>query len=371
MNSFLDLHSDSDYRNINRPYYTGTWEYTNIKIDRFIPFQFISTGSDALLIQTEDTAGTLANISSGFEYPTPASPLVNWTKSGGGSWSNGYFGQIVGGTVDNGGKMTSDPMTLTANRPYVMYVDPATNNGTYSIKLLKGAVVIVNDLINQSGHNYFVLAATGSDYTVEIENQTGTSTVQTHTPTILTTSIGHSGSYWWYTGAQLISTTLTDILRLRITCGADIFYSDWCEAASASVGWAGKTKIAISSSYDYGGIKYVLGYTQYMYKNATVRRAPKAEIEITGDKLNGSIIEEKKTTAVRYKIIMKCTESEYEGLVHAMGGTLTITDQTGKSYTAVNIELSDPTWYRSNGIVELSFVDSANINTWTMNNSAL
>ncbi|GAF73169.1 unnamed protein product, partial [marine sediment metagenome] len=119
------------------------------------------------------------------------------------------------------------------------------------------------------------------------------------------------------------------------------------------------------------GVKYVDGYEQYMYKAASVRRDPQAEIEILGDTLNGERINEKITSAVRYTMRMKCTETEYEALVHAMGGTISIDDGDGKTYDAQNVALANPDMSRTNGIVELTFVDGNNINVWTLNNSDL
>jgi len=236
----------------------------------------------------------------------------------------------------------------------------------YTVSLYKGVSLVSSYSLTVQFRKWVEIDDTGSDYTVKIAYSGGGDSITTHTPTFGDSTIAASGSYKWYTGGQL-SSTVSGIFRLKVATQSETYYSDWCDPC----GFTDKIKISLSSSYDYGRIKYVGGYEQWMYKNATVRRAPKAEIEITGDKLNGAIVEEKKTTAIRYKITMKCTESEYEGLVHAMGGTLEITDQTGKTYDAVNIELSDPTWYRANGVIELSFIDDNNINVWTMNNSNL
>lgn len=369
MNSFLDLHIDADYRNINRPYYKGTWEYVNIASTYLIPFQFTSSGSDSITVETEDTDGNFEDITLGFINSQAANLVTLMTKTGGGTWS--AAGAVISaGTIDTGGYMTSNTFTLTAGVGYYLTMLPAYDTGDMEMKLQKNSVDQWSKTIDPwVGEEYFTVDETDSDYSFVLINSSGAGSncTATNTPFLYTSDIVRSGDYWWYDGSQLVSTTLEGILRLRITVGADIFYSDWCDVC----GFDDKMKLTISSSYDYGGIKYVGGYEQWMYKNATVRRAPKAEIEVLGDKLNGAITEEKKTSAVRYKIAMKCTEAEYEALVHAMGGTLEIVDQTGKTYTAVNIELTDPTWYHSNGIVELSFVDSGNINIWTRNNTTL
>lgn len=366
MNSFLDLHSSADYRNTNRPYYTSTWEYVNVATNYLIPFQFTSSGSDSITIETEDTDGNFTDITTGFLNTAAANLVTSLSKGGGGTWAVSSGATIAAGTIDISGYMTSNTFTLTAGVGYYLSMLPAYDPGDMEMILQKGAAGQWSKTIDPwAGEEYFTVDETGSDYRFVLINSSGdwSNCTALNTIYLYTSDMVRSGNYWWYNGSQITS-TLSDIFRLRITCGADIFYSDWCDTC----GFTDKTRIKIASSYDYGGIKYADGYEQWIYKDATVRRAPKAEIEIVGDKLNGEIIEEKKTTAIRYTIKMKCTESEYEALVHAMGGTLTITDQTGKTYAAVNIELSDPTFYRSNGIVELSFIDSNNINKWTMNN---
>ena len=130
-------------------------------------------------------------------------------------------------------------------------------------------------------------------------------------------------------------------------------------------------KIKVTSDVDYGGVKYADEWGQWLFKKATVQRSPRVEFTQVGDEVNGKLIVEKSTSAVRYVVRMKVTESEFEALVHAVNGTLEVTDQTGKVFNAENVELSDPTWYQSNGIAELTFIDSNNINVHTLNNSEL
>jgi hypothetical protein len=130
-------------------------------------------------------------------------------------------------------------------------------------------------------------------------------------------------------------------------------------------------KFKLSSTVDYGGVKYVDGFEQWIYKDASVRRSPRAEIEITAEQRNGVRIDEKKVSTVRYLSKMKVTESEYAAFVHSAGGDIEITDYTGKVYAVKGLELSDPTWHRGNGILELSFMDENNVSVWTLNNTAL
>jgi len=175
--------------------------------------------------------------------------------------------------------------------------------------------------------------------------------------------------YHWYDGSTLSisGSNFTDIFRFKLTHNSVDYFTDWIDPCE----YDNLAKVKISSSYDYGGKKYVDGFVQYMYKGATVRRSPQAQIEIIGDTLNGKRINEKITSAVKYSMKMKCTEPEFEALVHGMGGTIEITDGDGKVYDAQNVELSNPSWNEGNGIVELGFVDGNNINVWNRNNSAL
>lgn len=368
MNSFLDLHSSADYRNTNRPYYTGTWEYIHVGTDRLIPFQFVASGSDLTITRIESDGSESVNTTS---FHAAFGKVTSWTHTGtGGHSSSGS--QLLTWTPDPGDYWTSNNFSCTAGESLRLSLDPDEfeNSALVAAQVRKGAVSVASMTMASDGVLYYTIPTTGTDYNIVIIcTTTGIEMVSSNYPSARISTIYNSGNYWWYNGGALSSSPANadPIFRIKIVCGASTFYSDWMEADV----FTGKTKITLSSSYDYGGIKYTGGYTQWMYKDATVRRSPRAEIEVTGDRLNGAIIEEKKVSAIRYKLTMKCTESEYEGLVHAMGGTLTITDDTGRVYNAVNVEMSDPTWFRGNGVVELSFVDSNNINIWTYNNSSL
>ena len=367
MNNFLELHSSADYRNTNRPYYTGTWEMIHIASDYLIPFQFSCSSSDVLTIEAIRTDGTAFDMTTRFWGDTLIDTM---TKTGGGTWSVIADFVMTPGTIDNGGFMTSNTMTLTAGQSYYIevvasaYDDPA---GMDVILLKAAAEIWTEDLGSWDGAKYFTVDATGSDYTIKIVSADGTNECLVNNAIVVYPStITNSPPYWWYDGGQLTG-SIPSTFYLRITCGADIFYSDWMDVCT----FTGKLKYKISSEFDYGGIKYDEGYEQWIYKNASVRRAPRAEIEQTGSQRNGVLILEKSVSAVRYKMSMKCTETEYEAFVHSIGGTVEVTDQTGKVYAPTNIEINDPQWFRSNGIVEISFIDENNVNIWTKNNSSL
>ena len=131
-------------------------------------------------------------------------------------------------------------------------------------------------------------------------------------------------------------------------------------------------KYTISSSVDYGGLKYdSASWSQYVWKSANVRRSPSVEVTQIGEEKNGQFIPEKRTSAVRYSVKMKATEQEFEAFVHSISGNVTIIDQTGYSFVTNKKEISDPSWYYSNGIIEITFVDEGNVNVYTLNNTAL
>ena len=362
-----------------REYHTGTWEYINVASDYLIPFQWTG-GSDSYgkhTITSIDTDGAGTDITAKFYG---AELMTSWSLTGTGTW-NTTAPQFTCTSTVAADIITSNSFTLTSGHVLKFYINLAnfSNKEDWNLYIKKGAATVYTKTgfdtwttLWGDGYIYFISAATGSDYTVVIECDESSRTVTTTTATGNQSLVVRSGLYYWYPGSQLTSGSFSNIFRLKIehyygVSSAYTYYSDWIDPC----GFTGKAKIKVSSSYDYGGIKYAAGYVQYMYKAATIRRDPKAEITITGDSLNGERQNEKITAAVRYTMRMKCTESEFEALVHAMAGTIEITDGAGKVYDAQNVELGDPTMYRTNGIVELTFIDGNNINVWSRNNSAL
>ncbi len=373
MNSFLELYSSSDYLTRNRDYYKSTWEFINCEVDTLIPFQWEGGTSADYVITKIDTEGNETNITGKF---FDGNTLISgWTLTGTGDWTVSSDVVIIeAADTDPGDFITSNEFSLTAGKSVYVIIDKTkfSNLSHWTLFIKKGAVTVYTKSDWDQpwdGLSYYTAAATGSDYTVVIYT-TGTGDVVTSTiVTAWQSKTVQSGSYHWYLG-DVLSATAGDfdgVFRLKIEHDGDIFYSDWLDTC----GFTDKTKYKISSDYDYGGVKYVDGYAQWIYKAATVRRAPEAEFEITGDKLNGLIIKEKTVSAVRYTLKMKITEPEWEALVHSVNGTVEITDKDGKTYAAENIELRNPVWHGTNGIVEVSFVDSNNINTWTRSNTAI
>ena len=361
MNSFLELYSSSDYRVSERDYHTSTWEYVCVASDYLIPFQFETTASD-YRVYTIDTAGAETEITNDLDV---AQLISGWTAPGGGLTTAGA--QILDWQPDTGEYIYSNNFTLTSGDIFHLNVLKAgfNNYSDMVVRLYKGAASVWSYPMNVFTGVRYAITSTASDYAVRFTNENAGGRVceTDHTPWAAVSNIEKDGNYNWYNGAQILS-AVSGIFRLRIDTS---FFSDWCDTLE----FTGKAKIKLESTYDYGSIKYDSGYEQWMYKDATIRRDPKAEVVITGDTLNGKRINEKITSAVRYTMRMKCTESEFEALVHGLGATVTITDSDSKEYDAQNIALSDPAMSRTNGIVELSFIDGNNINVSVRNNTSL
>lgn len=375
MNSFLELHTSSDYRINQRDYHKSTWEYINSASDSIPPMQWTGSSDADYTVTKYDTAGASSVITG--KFWEAASLISGWTLAGTGTWENAASDsiQISASDTDSGDTITSNTFTLTAKKSVWIIIDTTkfSDLDDWRIRLYKGGSPVsgadVDDWSAWNGNLFVTAAATGADYDIRIETDNASAVVTLNIPTAYQSLTYRSGLYHWYDGSTLSisGTHFTDIFRFKIVHNSVDYYSDWIDPCE----YTGLAKIKISSSYDYGGIKYTSGYFQYMYKKATIRRAPKAEITITGDTLNGKRINEKITSAVRRTMKMKCTEPEFEALVHGIGATIEITDSDGKVYDAQNIALSDPTWHNGNGIVELTFIDGNNINVWNRNNSAL
>ena len=371
MNSFLELYTSSDYRVNQRDYHLSTWEYVNGSSDYLVPFQWSAPASDSVLSFTAfDTADAETDVTGKFYDGTNL--ITGWTGGTEGWTIASDSLLIVAADADDGDEIRTNEFTLTAGKHLRLVIDItkfSTDDWQVRVEKDEAAVYTYSGWDGWDGYINYPCTDTDNDYTIVIEAIEDNLTVTSTTVYAYQSIIINSGLYYWYAGGVLTSSgdAFSDIFRLKISHGASDFYTDWIDP----IGFTGMAKIEISSSYDYGGIKYVAGYEQWMYKRASVRRSPKATIEITGDTLNGERQNEKITSAVKYTMRMKVTESEWEALVHGMGGVIEITDNAGKVYDAQNLELADPSWNNGNAVAELSFIDGNNVNVWTRNNSAI
>lgn len=361
MNNFLNLQSDINYLSAVRPYYTGTWEHIAAATSYLVPFQIAATAisSDIPTVYTVDENGSETDITDHF---LSSNQITSWDDT----WQSGSF-SATGALINNwsghveGDYIFSNEFTLEAGDCMLLRV----NFTGFGLAIYEGAVQIKNTWADEF---LYYLSEDGGTYTVRIVALLGAPNISSTTPEVLISRICLSASsdYWWYNGKQLYD-TIADVFFLKIVEGSNYFYSDWISVC----GFDYKLKFKVSSNEDFGGIKYDEGYAQWIYKDATVTRSPRADIEITGDSLNGEIVKEKTVSAVRYVLRMRVTELEYEAFVHAIGGDIEVTDRNGKVYDCQSVEIVDPTWYRSNGLLEISFIDGNNVNVWSKNNSSL
>ena len=361
MNNFLELHSSSDYLNSNRPYHTGTWEYTCVSSDCFVPFQWTTAGSDYSIVAV-DVNGNETDFEA--DLWDTDTKITGWTLTGSGPWD--LAGAIFScSDVVAFDYITSNSFSLDAYKPiWINFVSPS-NLGSpdyWTLAVLKNNVAQYQKvgLDSWNGQVYYTPTVSGSDYQIRLVCGNTTDQVDLSAMATQTSIASRSGNTIWYTGTT-ITNTVTDIFYIKVTDGDTTYYSDWCDPC----GFTGKLKFKVSCSYDLGGLPYSSGFEQWIYKDASVRRSPRSEIEITAETRNGVRIDEKIVAAVRYVVKMKCTESEWEAFVHAMSGTIEIIDATGRTFNCTSAEITDPTWYRSNGVFEFSFVDTNNISIYT------
>jgi hypothetical protein len=264
---------------------------------------------------------------------------------------------------------TTSPATFTTDGKDVTYYDPPPTDSvpfyqspmTNLIHVKKGDILYMSfkDTIGDSMWDF--------DYTTPViyfKYTTGTTITgegvskakpdNTRSGDLITCKVTATAD-----GYGRIYGTLTSGSQVRNFMNCDVYktYSDKC------------IKISISSLVDLSDVYYKGGFTQLLYKIANVRRSPSSKVEIIGDERNGVLVKEKITSAVRYSVKIKVTESEYQGLVYSLGCTWTITDQTGTVFTCNNIEIKDPEWYNGNGLCEITFDD--NVSVYSLNNSDL
>ena len=338
--------------------------YTLSAVDASVEFTFtpVNTGSHDITLYCENALGSI----------TTAKTLLSTTILDFDSGTNdfvSYNGSVLYGMVTNGAcyfkidngsneyysedcqvgcvNALSDKFgggVTDVGKSFDLDDGDAANSGTFKIN--KGDVVTIyfNALLNDSRDLDLTLKMSGVADVAMADN--------------------NIGDVNYYTGTALESGTA--YIHLSNESGVDYTitnydiergYSDQC------------IKISASSTVDYAGIKYSGGWEQWMFKSANVRRSTSPQVTIIGDDPNGILIKEKSITSTKYKSNLKVTEPEFDALMTAIAGTVTITDQSGKEFTCNNMDINEPSWSQGNGIAEISFIDNVSIHT--LNNTAL
>lgn len=353
MNKFFEFKDYLERQN-NRPYYRSTWEPIQMEGFRLLPFQIPANASDYTMYHVSggvetDITSSMNGVAISSDYMIYDGSVLDVMINDG----RCYF-KIVHGTeeyysedceIGNVNTLVSfwDGDSNYYDKSFVIsYEEILTSN---IFKVNKGEIVTVY-VYNDKDESGFIAE-------IAMDSDTAMSGSQVGDISVFSATAEQSGDAYIKLTSDAIGNT--NIYNYEVTRG----YSDQF------------IKLKVSSTVDYGTVKYVTGWTQHVFKKSNVRRSPINEITQIGEERNGVIIIEKHISALRYKVIMKVTEQEYEALVHAVAGTLTIYDQTGRVYNAVNVELNEPNWYQGNGVCELSFVDSNNISVHTLNNTAL
>jgi hypothetical protein len=384
MSKFFQLHDSVNYRANNSSYYKGTWEPVIMERNRMIPFQVGASASDYFeAFQVID--GVETDISSKIT-------TTLYTKSDG-TFLRQY----------DGSKFASN---LTAGRCYFKI------NGKYSedcdviagdVKFgLQGSTVTDNlitewnddgtwddfEVVNINTIDYASSSTPSSAETNAIaftDNNRVTISVPLYDISGMTSPVfyleGPSGNislpFSYGINRSTIDITETGDYRLVVSSDGNTveFHTGLISITSTEINSMDDDystefiKLTISSPVDFGDTHYADGFKQVFWKRGTIERSKQADIEIIGDERNGVLVKEKITTATKYRMRLKVTESEFTALIEAMPAVWQVTDTTGKVYTCYNIEIDDPDWYHSNGVVTISFHD--NIINYALNNNEL
>jgi len=358
MNKFLEFHDSWTKR--ERQYDRGTWEPLQMEQFRLLPFQKeVNAASDYTLYQVTDSGET--DITSYMNGVTWTSDYIL------------YDGSVLDNVLDRG----VCHFRLENGSDYAYYSDDVcvgdVNGWLKGWSVSAGSPTISGKDItslsqpsDEAKSNYFDVEK-GETLRLIYERTSGSfapsvSLYDSDGNLVAGLPSSSVGSVRVHT-ATIPKTLRNAYLLFRAGSGSDTITAkgfDLYKSYSDKM-----VKIKVSSSVDYGGVLYG-SWEQEVYKKGNVRRSPRVESTQIGEERNGEVIIEKRISAVRYTFKCKVTEQEFEAFVHALSGELEITDQTGRVFDCKNVELSDPTWYQGNGIMELSFVDE--INVYTLNN---
>jgi hypothetical protein len=372
MNKLFPLHSEFLGSDHHRPYYSNDWEPIAIDVylnAGFPSFQYKRTSTEYFYVG-QVISSTETDITAKFRAGTEL--IDDWTSA---DVTIIHDGRNISDYQPNYDNTSAQSNTFAlATGDYLNFrIDCSlvtASTSSITIELKRGST-IHHSYVMHNGKNEiaYKITAGASDYFINFKNQ-NEGTLSFHDSTISCQKCKYDihNDYVTYYGGALYSAPTTGVCTF-IMQSTTHFYSDWCLVAVDNDWFSDQLKISISSAVDFADIYYKGGFTQTLYRLANVRRSPEPKIEVIGSERNGKIVQEKVITATRYQCKIKCSEEIMDALTTAIGATVTITDQTGKVFTCYNMEIEKPTWYRTNGILTLSFDD--NINVFTENQTDL
>lgn len=374
MNKLFPLYTRSTEPQYNRPYYSQEWEPIACTEAALPPFQYTRTNTEYFYcgqvingVETDITSKFRNNI----EFITSWTPSTYCTINASDYtiWSLEFNSSYPTEYV------TSNNFSFSVGQFINFRIDCTFTGGGDAVNiLLRKGTTILETYALHTGKNeiaYKVLEL-GTDYNIQIKSVTvsgATSTITNGVYTCIRCLYDIHNDYLTYYGGSLLTSITEGVCTFKFQSTTKL-YTDYCLVTSNDDVFSDQILIRIFSTYvDYADIYYQGGFIQTLYRYANVRRNPEPKITIIGDERNGIIVQEKVITATRYSVTMKCSEEQMDAFTTAAGATILITDQTGRTFTVYNLEISKPDWYRTNGIVTLTFDD--NINVYTQNQTDL
>jgi len=179
-----------------------------------------------------------------------------------------------------------------------------------------------------------------------------------------------SYDYIQYTGYALGSALPSGAYSLKIGDGTNTWYSEWIQIGSIT----DYIKLTFTSSVEIGTAGYAPYYgqnfSQYAYLKGWIRHGShENELMVTG--FNGEDVIEEAIAKQRYVLRIYCTEAIHRALITLpTHTTVTILDTYGKTYTAKNIEVSQPVWTPKIGRIDITFTDLNEILVYRINNDS-
>lgn len=377
MYKLFNLHDTKLERFNNKPYYNGTWEPLKMEKNRMLPFQVNTAGNPLSVIQVSngvevDITGKLNGLTSiHSDYVSYNGTIFSDYIAEGRSYfkiNNKYSEDVdvMDMKIRTDKYVSSNLLTSWNNNSFNTFTSTGANitsaistdltyqQATADVTRMFGGVtyrINLNVTINSGDAPSFFLWDNITSKAIFTWNvPTGNYEIDFTAPVTLYANIKVHNNY--------------KKTNFKATCSLYRLTPEINDSVSSKY-----IKISISSAVDFGGTYYRGGFKQIIWKEATVEKGQGAKVEVIGDERNGVIIREKVTTATKYNIRLKVTESEYSAMAEALPAEWTVTDTSGKVFTCNDKELSDPDWYGGNGLCTFTFTD--NINIFAYNNNEL